>query len=572
MNTFVRREILDKSISGDKIFGGEINWIDGLYTDYLAVPHTGISGTGSIDGSAFTIGLSERILYMEAGTVGAGSLFVWSSDFGHIAATIQPSATQYGSLRLNSASGLNVFLTANISSRSYHLPPLVVGSSSQIGGYALEVPGAAWMGYIYGEYAGYTSGSFLDLYFENHDAVYSSIKTYTQLVERLTPCLAGGIGPLLEDSLLEIVDNVSAWQMSQIVNLQDAITTDNWYSLSEMDQLVSIGSNVAFGNVNCVDVIATGDISGSNITGDKFIETGGNIVFVDSLFGEKKGLHLDWHRPLVPTTTGVRIVVHPGICTNSDKAVRMSLATKKTKLINSAFVVGDGGGMPTSIAPVQPSTNYYVILIWDPVGPKVAVGFDTFSNGANLKFDANTIYGWSEEESIAHRVLGLIHTNASSKIDLFEDIDTVPAVPPFVGPGDFIRSGFKLFGTGLTTSLEVYAGAEKFGDFAKIWIEDGSGASNTNAFKYTFATGARPSSIDGLNAPSSAPCNFYCGEITPDKVRQGEIVLSNSSNEFICKVYGVGLASIEDTMFVNDLGLKGLRDLTTFTLYLSKDT
>jgi hypothetical protein len=61
MLTSVRRDIQDHSISGDKIFGGTINWIAGLYTDSLNVPHTGSSGAGTINGDAFSIGMSKAI-------------------------------------------------------------------------------------------------------------------------------------------------------------------------------------------------------------------------------------------------------------------------------------------------------------------------------------------------------------------------------------------------------------------------------------------------------------------------------------------------------------------------------
>jgi hypothetical protein len=62
METSVFKEILDRSISGDKIYGGYIDWIDGIRTSELIVGAilTG-EGTGSINGSAFNIGNLNKI-------------------------------------------------------------------------------------------------------------------------------------------------------------------------------------------------------------------------------------------------------------------------------------------------------------------------------------------------------------------------------------------------------------------------------------------------------------------------------------------------------------------------------
>lgn len=564
MNTFVRREILDNSISGNKIFGGEINWVEGLYTDHLAVPHdAGAGGTGSIDGGSFTIGITDRIGMVDSTVVLGGSIALWSGDYGFYTAMLQNSATTNGLLYLNNVGGPAVKLTANSSDYSYHLSKLIIGATAeQASHYKFEVPNdPSYFSVIDSLLGNFTSLYANNFYFVDHSAFWANIQDVSQLVDYLaTQVLAGGVGPLLADPLQEIVDNISAWQMSQIANIQDTITTAKWYAVSELDQLVSVGSNVTFADINALNVIASGDVSGANIIGDKFAETGGNVVFVNSLSGEMKGLRLGWHQPLVPATTDIRIVVDQGICTDTQKEVRITLGSKKTKLINANFVVGDGGGMPTTIAPVKPDTLYYVILIWDPVGSKVAVGFDTFYNGANVMFDAFTLYGWSSL-SVPYRILGEVYTNASSKIDMFQG----------VGGEGLQRSGFKLFGSGVATALEVYAGADvHMNGFANIWIQDGYKDSTASYFKYTFAAGRRPSSIDGLNAPSSSSCNFYNGN-SGDKVSMGEIVLNDVADEFICKVYDFGTSEIKENGFDTG-GRKGLRDLTSFTLYLSRDT
>ncbi len=69
MHTSVKRTILDKSISGDKIFGGSIDFVNSIYTDELYIPHVGTSGIGAINGSAFQIGTTEHIGALFAQTI-----------------------------------------------------------------------------------------------------------------------------------------------------------------------------------------------------------------------------------------------------------------------------------------------------------------------------------------------------------------------------------------------------------------------------------------------------------------------------------------------------------------------
>ena len=556
MNTFVRREILDNSISGEKIFGGDINWVDGLYTDHLAVPHTGSDGTGSIDGSAFTIGLTERIAYVEASAVGAGSFFVWSSDYSHIAAAIQPSATQYGSLRLNSASGLNVFLTANTASRSYHLPKLVIGSSTSAYGdtYKLEVPDHwAYLKYISGNSSYITNGYFPNLNFEDHLSTWADIKDYTQLVDYLaTNALDGGVGPLLEDSLQEIVDNITAWQMSQIANIQDAITTAEWYAVSELDQLVAIGSNVTFGDVDGNNITAVNDVTaGGTVEGARILETSGGMVLVPSQHRDIRGLHLDWYHPL-GVGTSIRIVVEEGECIDTSNSVRMSLTSKMTKRLNDVWSAGDGNGGRAGAL----STGYYwVHLIYNSSGGAVDVGYDTSLTATNLLAASGYTH---------YRPLGRVEWSAGATLNFFEEIAL------YYYTDRPLRSGFTVIisDTYVSSTQVLYAGAERLGKFATIWIQAGSDTSVNTELKYDIVS-TRPSSLGSLTEVSSAPCNFLSG-LSGDKVAPGEIVL-NTTDSFLCKVFTTGSGEIAYNNF-GSAALKGLRENTAFTLYLYTDT
>ena len=72
METSVFKDILDHSISGNKIYGGSIEWLDQLETDNLMVPssHLGTnSGLGSINGHGFNIGNLEEIGFLSAAEI-----------------------------------------------------------------------------------------------------------------------------------------------------------------------------------------------------------------------------------------------------------------------------------------------------------------------------------------------------------------------------------------------------------------------------------------------------------------------------------------------------------------------
>ena len=56
MLTSVYREILDDSISGDKIYGGTIDYVNGIITNELRIPKTVGMGDGYITGESFNIG------------------------------------------------------------------------------------------------------------------------------------------------------------------------------------------------------------------------------------------------------------------------------------------------------------------------------------------------------------------------------------------------------------------------------------------------------------------------------------------------------------------------------------
>ena len=566
MNTFVQREILDNSISGNKIFGGEINWIDGLYTDHFTVPHdAGTGGAGSIDGSAFTIGITDRIALVESSVIGAESLHVWASDFSGYAAVLQSVATQYGSLYLNSAGGPMVNLTANTSSYIYHLPKLVIGTTVEINsGYKFEVGNASWLGYIYGSYAGYNTAFINDLWIEDHTSVWASMKTYTQLIDYLaTNALDGGGGPLLVDSLQEAADNISGWQMSQIANIQDTISTSKWYAVSELDQLVSIGSSVVFGNIDGADIAASGEVSGATMESGKYKETTGGRIFVSTMHTPIEGLHLSWRFPLEPGGSK-KLHVKEGTCLDSTKEERITLNASITKNLDQGFTIGDDNGGRADGVSLSANTTYWVFVISNPGTGAADVGFDTSLTAVNLMASTNVVAGgftkWQR--------LGSVRTGPGTPPDV--DIVMFQDVAFYQYEKRPVVSGFLLTVSDVETPFDVYAGAQRLGSHVDVWIQAGNGISNNNNLSYAFYSNGRPTSLSNITGISSAVCPFHDGGSPAVKRLVGEIELSIAEpGSFICSIpTASGLTSSGFSVG----GLKGIYRHASFTLYMYSNT
>jgi hypothetical protein len=76
MQTSVFKEIMDRSITGDKISGGEIDWLDKLTVNELIVKGlTDYEGKGSIDGTGFNIGSSVPINQVTADIIIARQMY-----------------------------------------------------------------------------------------------------------------------------------------------------------------------------------------------------------------------------------------------------------------------------------------------------------------------------------------------------------------------------------------------------------------------------------------------------------------------------------------------------------------
>jgi len=253
MLTTVRRDMLDKSISGDKIFGGTINWIDGLYTDYLRVPHSGSTGTGSIDGENFVIGSNHRIASVQANNVHAA---YWlglrneasgggpGTDFSLFA---QRAGVGVEFKIKDRAGAVRVELNTN-TKKNYMLDKFIVGGSSELDPTVkLESP-SALLGITKWNTA-YGTTSYLGDAFANDDNdasqslrdlftwVYVLLDHFTEYEMIKEPWITLGILTTNEAGQLTHIDT-------------SEITVDNWTYLQSLDQNIGTGDAPLFEGIH----------------------------------------------------------------------------------------------------------------------------------------------------------------------------------------------------------------------------------------------------------------------------------------------------------------------------------
>ena len=121
METSVFRTILDRSISGDKIYGGTIDQLNALYVDALYVPSSGSGGAGNIDGTDFTIGYNQQIGYCQADVfMSNGAGYLLRNGSGTLIAQLINS-TENPNFSLFNSSSL-MLCEINLSSALFNIP------------------------------------------------------------------------------------------------------------------------------------------------------------------------------------------------------------------------------------------------------------------------------------------------------------------------------------------------------------------------------------------------------------------------------------------------------------------
>jgi len=260
MQTFVWRDILDKSISGDKIFGGTINWIDGLYTDAIYVPHTGTSGVGTIDGSGVIIGINEMVggVYTEL----AISDFVGVPALIGYGASMYVQGGSYGTILLKGIWSADIYLNAG--GISYIIPKMIFGANSMWNSSNLfEVHGsmAAQDIVIQG---GYTlsapSATINSLNFYDHTATLINLTDVTEDLATLMGIFT--IGSVLKEPWATINnwdDNV-ALALSTIPVSPFSISGSQWGYIGDLDQALTSVSSMNFADLTLVTFLEIGTV------------------------------------------------------------------------------------------------------------------------------------------------------------------------------------------------------------------------------------------------------------------------------------------------------------------------
>jgi hypothetical protein len=262
MYTYVYREILDKSIVGEKIFGGTIDYILGLYTDKLVVPHNPFGddphGTGSIDGSTFKIGEVEAVELVKSEEVIAKKKFRLLGDSLSETVILTGTSTlnDAGQLELYNKVGLDnnlvIKLTAHNSPSqfSYINKKLVIGNvferSSQYF-FEIDSPNSSWIDNCTGNNLRYVEAFIQNLTFLDSETEERTLIEMADNVDHLTD-LFGEMNQHMADELINIGTS--------------HVSSNAWSYLNSINQPLGKTSNVEFNNVTVVnDLIVNGSLS-----------------------------------------------------------------------------------------------------------------------------------------------------------------------------------------------------------------------------------------------------------------------------------------------------------------------
>jgi hypothetical protein len=254
MLTTVRRDILDKSISGNKIFGGIINYIDGLHTTDINVPQGAAApsaGTGLIDGLGVLIGSRSKIGNVQSNIVGAHATL-------GLRRAAQP--TEYSFITQEVGTGARILLKRTVSggvtriqlhagNQSYFLDKLMVGRSTETqSGVAFETPTAVIDELLWTSAGGQQAQIGLIQTLDPNDE-YVMLSDIIGKVYDLEDIILNGTD--LIEPLKTLVDGMTADQALQLCNIIDTppITSENWGILPSLNQELSTSSSPAFEGV-----------------------------------------------------------------------------------------------------------------------------------------------------------------------------------------------------------------------------------------------------------------------------------------------------------------------------------
>jgi len=255
MLTTVRRDILDKSISGNKIFGGIINYIDGLHTTNINVPQSAAvpsAGTGLIDGLGVLIGSRSKVGNVQSNIIGAHTTL-------GLRRAVQPTA--YSFIAQEVGTGVQVLfkrtavngavrIQLHAGNQSYFLDKLMVGRSSQIqSGVVFEAPTGYIDNLLWDTASGQSADVNLIRTFDPDDS-WTSLTDIIGRVYNLEDIILNGMD--LVEPLQTLVDSMTDAQALQLCNIIEApeITSDNWNILPSLNQNLSDTDTPSFEGIH----------------------------------------------------------------------------------------------------------------------------------------------------------------------------------------------------------------------------------------------------------------------------------------------------------------------------------
>jgi hypothetical protein len=262
MLTSVRRDILDHSISGDKIFGGTINWIDGLYSDRLVVPHTGTAGIGTINGESFIIGASRAIGGLYSTTVAASTFLGLKNSTGTSYIMYTQRTGDGAELRIRDHNGTTRINLNTATQLSTYLDKVIVGQLYPLDASVLfetpsaKIPTLTWV-------TCYGTTSYLgSAYAKDNESSDIALADLIEWVYFLNDFLVDGSNIAEPWNTLTAMTSAEAGQLLNINST--VISEDNWSHLPSLDQDVGVSDEPTFEGIHIGD-IAVGETGAANL-------------------------------------------------------------------------------------------------------------------------------------------------------------------------------------------------------------------------------------------------------------------------------------------------------------------
>jgi hypothetical protein len=270
MKTSVFKDILDHSISGKKIYGGVIDYLEGLTVDNLIVPSDSLAyqGTGRIDGRDFLIGTFDPIGSIVGKVISirptsgepSANLYVKNGDGLNLARIGQIDDSPYIELF---GPGDETKISFNME-KSFIFNKLLIGGTTEDVDGAFRVVGGSRFDTIMAE-----TMSVIDIQLSGD--IYTNIGTLRNTISLVNELYGwyGVVNPIHIERLNEDGDD----EVAQLANINDTILShQTWTYLGAVDQSLAKAADVQFKSIICT------------VTGTAFLAANGDVSARSGLF------------------------------------------------------------------------------------------------------------------------------------------------------------------------------------------------------------------------------------------------------------------------------------------------